>query len=85
MAWLPEPRLDPGSQPRCPPRDERRFARAHDPEYIAMDSVRGAIRLALRCLAGNCLSSRQTLDLMLTQAVRATFELPALLRAGDKH
>ena len=63
MAWRPGPRLDPGSQPRCPPRDQRRFARAHDPEYIAMDSVRGAIRLAIRCLAGHCLTKAFMLDL----------------------
>jgi len=54
-AWRSGPRLDPGSQHRCPPRDQCRSVRAHDPEYIAMDTVRGAIRLAVRCLAGKCL------------------------------
>jgi len=61
-AWRPGLWLDPGSQARCPTRDWRWFARAHDPEYIAMDSVRGAIRLAVRCLAGKCLARPSSLD-----------------------
>ena len=55
-AWQPGPRLDPGSQSRCPPRGERQSARAHDPGYIAMDTVRRAIRLAVRCFVENCLA-----------------------------
>ena len=54
--------LDPGSQPRCPPRDRRRLARAHDPEYIAIDSAREAIRLALRCLTRKCLVGHWRID-----------------------
>jgi len=85
MAWRHGLRLDPGSQPRCPPRDQRRFARAQDPEYIAMDTVRRAIRLAVRCLARICLNSLQTVDAMQSEAGRTTFELFTLLRARDKH
>ena len=65
--WRPGPLLDPGSQPRCQPWDQRRFARAHDPEYIGMDSVSGAIRLAVRCLARNCLTRPSSLDRLIEQ------------------
>jgi hypothetical protein len=71
--------LDPGRTPEASPgvhlrRKERRFARAHDPEYIAMDSVSGAIRLAVRCLAGNCLTRLSSLDRLAT--VHAPPRLP---------
>ncbi len=66
-AWRPGPQLDSEIQPRCPPRDWRWFARAHDPEYIAMDTVRGAIRLAVRCLAGKCLARTSNLDRLIEQ------------------
>ena len=39
-----------------------RFAQAHDPEHIAMHIVSGAIRLAKRCLEGNCLTRPLRLD-----------------------
>ena len=42
--------------------DQPRFARAHDPEHIAMDSFRKAIRLAVWCLSGNCLTRLPSLD-----------------------
>jgi len=56
------PRPDSQSQPGCPSQEQPRFARAHDPEYIAMDTVRGAIRLAARCLDGKCLAQQLRLD-----------------------
>ena len=42
--------------------DQPRFARAHDPEHIAMDSFRKAISLAVWCLAGNCLIHLNPID-----------------------
>src|SRR5690606_861281 len=69
--------LDPGwtpeASPRYPPRDQRQSVRAHDPEYIAIEIVSGAIRLVVRCLKGNCLTRPSSLDrLSSTRAPRRT-------------
>src|SRR5690606_36690637 len=53
---------DSGSQPRVSTWGSASAGPSARPEYIAMDSVRGTIRLALRCVAGNCLVQPCALD-----------------------
>ena len=54
--WTPtEFRTGPRGPPEYPARDQHGFDLAHHPEYTDIHSAQEAIRLAVRCLARNCL------------------------------